>query len=252
MCGSDLDEGFDRRAILERTNEGAVKDATTRDYRRRGFIGRALTALGSIFATTVEISNIARAQTPPHAEKAKQAAQEYASEEAVRTAVSSHASDLVKALTREGHVEDQSLSSLPLGTIHDTIESYVDSDGGVLISARAPNGTPTVKIQVKEQLSGNKELLLAINPETGANRAMIRDLSSSGQSTVLTTADDLDEGVTVQDCTYCDTQTECSRSCGPYSCGCEKVEAQVCYDEPSCDGCFTVDYSCCGDYDCNL
>lgn len=252
MGKRDAAEGVDRKTIINSMDDGPINGKEGRNYRRRSFIGKALAAMGSTLATTIGISATASATTLPHAEKAKAAAREYASEPRIRKVIDVHAADMITALAREGYIERDALSSFPLETIHESIRSYVDSDEGVLVTARAPDGYPSVKIQVKRRLSREEELILIVNPETGASRTVVRRLDPQDHSTVLTTTLDSDGQVTTQNCSYCDSRTECSRSCGPYSCGCEKVEARVCWDDSDCDGCYTVDYSCCGDYDCNL
>lgn len=245
----DTTSEINRKTIVDSLESGSIQSG---DYRRRSFLGRMFATIGSTLATTVGVSATASATAPPHAEKAKAAAREYASEAKIRSTVNAHGSDIITALTRDGYIERDTLSSFPLGTIHESIRSYVDSNRGVLITARAPDGNPSVKIQVKRRLSKEEELILIVTPGTGASRAVIRQSDSDNRSTVLTATRDSDGRLTTQACSYCDSRTECSSSCGPYSCGCEKVEARICWDDSDCDGCYTVDYSCCGDYDCNL
>ncbi|MFC7081812.1 hypothetical protein [Halorussus caseinilyticus] len=251
-----------RRTVLQ-----SVSDSPE-SQKRRGFLRNALGAFVGSVGAAFGFSTRTSAMTPQEKRAAKAAAKEYNSTEAIRGVVQSYATDLLRHVASEGHIDRPAVSALPIEKIHHSVESYTHADEGVIIDASATEDGVRVKIQVKRQLADGREFLLVVNPTAERSQAIFREPepevtltdstgTDSKQTDVYYTATaDGNGGMTIQNCSdACGEvydRTVCSTTCGPYSCGCVKYGIHTSCTDPSCDGCYTIDYSCCGDYNCDL
>ena len=252
-----------RRTVLQSVNHDP-----SGSQRRRGFLRNALGAFVGTVGAAFGFSTRTAAMTPQEEKAAKAAAKEYNSPEAIRGVVQSYAAGLLRHVASEGHINQPAISALPIEEIHDSVRSYAHADEGVLIGATATDDQVRVKIQVKRQLSEGRELLLVVNPTAKRSQAIFREPApeaalsdstgpDSKQMDVYYTANfDGNNEVTIQSCSEaCGNVYDrrvCSYSCGPYSCGCVKYGVHTSCTNPDCYGCYTIDYSCCGDYNCDL
>jgi hypothetical protein len=218
---------------------------------RREFIKSTLGLIGGSLSGVFGLSTPATAADPAQRDAAKAAAKEFSSKKMIREAVQRHASGILTELFEQGYVDRPAVSALSLKERHGSVEAYVENSEGTFVSASPTGGEPRVKVRIKQRLSKELELVLTIEPQTEKSQAVLQRLADG--STVLVIRSDADDDVTtLEDCSYCETDTVCSSTCGPYICSCEEIEMRHSCQDEGCSYCKTISYECCGDYECNL
>ncbi|WP_276299451.1 hypothetical protein [Halorussus lipolyticus] len=240
--------------MRKKTVLNAVSSTIDGKPKRRGFLRGTLAAIGGGVPVLRGLSEKSVAIDRKNADVARKAAKEYTSSEAVRTAVQTHATELLQRLIRDSQVKQEVVGNLPTDQIHRSVESHVDSAAGTFVYATASDEEATVKIQIKRPLPDGRELILVIAPQYGKSQAFFEGEDEENGSTYYTSTTDDGGNVTVQNCDEaCGTPTyECGYSCNPYNnCGCTKYKIHDSCTDFDCIGCYAYDYSCCGDYECS-
>jgi hypothetical protein len=167
------------------------------------------------------------------------------SERKVKEAVPEYAHELLVELAQRGHLEEPSVSALPV-TLHKSVKRYSEVDEGtVVIGTVDEEREPKTKIQIKWRSDG-QGVTLVIVPQKEKSYAILTGSGDGGPAaTTITTTVNEKGDVTTQSCTCMDYSDNwyCGYHC-VYSCGCVKYKERFhCTDDSGadCDGC-KIDY----------
>lgn len=177
--------------------------------------------------------------TPRQLEEAREG---YESAEAVRSAIRTHAGELVDVLEEKGYLED--FYHLPTDNILD-LEAYADADSATLVTATStPQIRATAFIKVKWQ-TDSLGLVLLVQPQAKTSYAIVKESENRWivdldreQSSTTTAPCVFDDGT----CYLCSSGT-CTRI-ETYCCD------NTCYQGDSLGVCTECEETCPGDGSC--
>lgn len=142
---------------------------------RRSFVQKLSLVAGGIFASIPGISRRVTASEDPRLRRVRA---EYDDTEKVRTALETHATELIEKLANRDLLESDSISRL------------LNSE--VIVSAVTVDGTPTAHIEMVKELSTNEQLSVFVQPEVGRSYAIQKSSDGDTSATIyeFSTEDD--------------------------------------------------------------
>lgn len=198
---------------------------------RRQILHKAVGGLGTgalgfpVLSTETE----GRSGTGLAEKKMAEAQKQYNSTAAVKKALKTKGETLLKTLAEEDILRSPVINELPVEEILD-LESYLESDEGMLVAAKINELTPTAEIKISKQTPTHK-VLLTVYPQTDTAYAIVEPNNDNRTIVYDPSEDVLGKDISTSACMV-------GNQCGPYdcdltACSCATMELHCC-SEPNC------------------